>query len=166
MESMAAAAGVSKGLGYAYFQNSDDLLSAVLDQELATFEERISTALRSQSSFEEQVTAAVSAWFDCMIERGGLLVKLLTIGDLRISLRDKRAVFYRRIEAYFAALAVKEFALDIQRVEIVIAVLIGGMPSLLERLREAKDSRTTLEETFVSLVMTAISGTGATPLSC
>jgi len=45
MESVAAAAGVSKGLGYAYFDDRGDLLMAVLNRETHLMERRIGRAV-------------------------------------------------------------------------------------------------------------------------
>src|SRR5256885_15992285 len=62
MEAVAAAAGVSKGLGYAYFTNRGDLLLAVLDREMRLLETRVRNALRAGDTFEDRIRGAVHAW--------------------------------------------------------------------------------------------------------
>ena len=46
MEGVAARAGVSKALGYRYFDNADELLLAVHDREMAELGTRVRSALR------------------------------------------------------------------------------------------------------------------------
>ena len=91
MESVAAAAGVSKGLGYAYFTNRSDLLLAVFEREMQLFERRVGDALRAGTSFEERIAGAVHAWLDTLSERGGLLNTLLHASVLQKPLRERRA---------------------------------------------------------------------------
>src|SRR5205823_7973892 len=46
MEGVAAAAGVSKGLGYAYFANRNELLLALLERELQKLDRRALAGIR------------------------------------------------------------------------------------------------------------------------
>ena len=52
MESVAERAGVSKGLGYAYFENAEELALALYDREMAEFYRRILEATAGVESFE------------------------------------------------------------------------------------------------------------------
>ena len=66
MEGVAAAAGVSKGLGYAYFANSSTLLRALLEREVRKLQSSIMEALGRETTFEGKLRATVRAWFDSL----------------------------------------------------------------------------------------------------
>ncbi|MFI5317274.1 MAG: TetR/AcrR family transcriptional regulator [Myxococcota bacterium] len=76
MERVAERAGVSKGLGYAYFKNADDLAIALYDREVAAVYGRVVQAVRRARSFEERVRAAARAYLDVVAERGALIALL------------------------------------------------------------------------------------------
>jgi AcrR family transcriptional regulator len=66
MESVAAAAGVSKGLGYAYFSNRNELLLSLLNRELGELQRRSTEEIRRATDFEGRIRATVRVWFDVM----------------------------------------------------------------------------------------------------
>ena len=80
MERVASRAGVSKALGYAYFDNSDELLAALFDREMASYDAAIGKAVIGATTFEAKMRATVVAMFDMLAERGQLFGTLLT-GD-------------------------------------------------------------------------------------
>jgi len=73
MEALAEEAGVSKGLGYAYFDNVDDIVTTLWEREIDRLYRRAGDALTEHAPFEEQVRASVRAYFDLVEERGSLL---------------------------------------------------------------------------------------------
>lgn len=154
MESVAAAAGVSKGLGYAYFANRNDLVLAVLDQELAAFNARIAEAVRAaEPGFESRVRAAVHAWFDALTDRGALMGTLLNASQTRQPLRERRNATYRQLEEYWGRMASQEFGVPDKKAVAAAAILIAGMQGILERWVQARDSRQLLEDTFVEFAL-------------
>jgi AcrR family transcriptional regulator len=154
MESVAAAAGVSKGLGYAYFTNRNDLLLAVLEQELDAFNGRVADAVRAApSTFEARVRAAVHEWFDALTERGALLSTLLQASQVRQPLRERRNDTYRRLEGYWGHLAATEFGVPEEEAVAAAAVLIAGMQGLLDRWVLGRDNRKMLEDTYVDFAI-------------
>ncbi len=161
MESVAAAAGVSKGLGYAYFTNRDDLVLAVLEQELGAFDSRIAAAVRvAGTGFETRVRAAVHEWFDALTERGALVSTLLQASQNRRPLRDRRNATYRQLENYWGQLAAAEFGVPEDRAVAAAAVLIAGMQGLLDRWVIAKDDRRALEDTYVEFAIGGLRALG------
>lgn len=159
MESVAAAAGVSKGLGYAYFANRDELVLAVLEQELGEFNRRISNAVRAAGqSYEARMGAAVHEWFSALVERGALLSTLLQASSNRGPLRERRNVAYRRLEEYWGGLAAAEFGVPEKKAVAASAVLIAGMQGLLDRWVLARDSRRMLEETYLEFAIAGMRG--------
>ncbi len=73
MERLAERAGVSKGLGYAYFRDAEDVLLSLWDREVSDVYRRVEAALAGPTSFEEGLRRAVHAYFDVLADRGALL---------------------------------------------------------------------------------------------
>lgn len=156
MEGVAAAAGVSKGLGYAYFEDRGDLLLALLNRELAALEQRSTEAMAAATSFEGRVRAAVTAWFDVVEERGILLGALLQANQIsRVDRRRSR--YYRSLEEAWGQMAADELGVDRDRAVAAAAVVLAGLSGILER-RAHGDPRALLEETYVTLVMRGVEG--------
>jgi AcrR family transcriptional regulator len=154
MESVAAAAGVSKGLGYAYFTNRNELLLEVLQSELDAFNDRVIAAVTAAGdTFEARVRAAVHAWFDALTERGALVSTLLQASQIRQPLKERRNSTFRRLESYWGHLAAKEFGVNEEAAVAIAAVLVAGMQGLLDRWVLAKDDRGMLEQVFVDFAM-------------
>jgi AcrR family transcriptional regulator len=76
MERLAEAAGASKGLGYAYFDNIDDLLGALFEREVGNLYTRVIDAMTDTKGLDARIRAAVSAYFDAVARHGALLSAL------------------------------------------------------------------------------------------
>ena len=156
MEGVAAAAGVSKGLGYAYFANADDLLLALLQRELGKLGTRMQEAVRSAEGFEGKSRAAIHAWFDALAE-GGPVLGALTQADVgRGPAEAARKGYNRQMEDFWGSLAEKELGVPKREATIVSAIFIAGTRGLLERWVECRDPRRVLEETYVTAIMGAL----------
>src|SRR6478609_2361556 len=59
MEGVASRAGVSKGLGYAYFSNSDDLVVELFEREMTELDRRVAAAavVAGADSLEDRLRA-------------------------------------------------------------------------------------------------------------
>ena len=73
MEAVAERAGVSKGLGYAYFKNADDLAIALYDREVGDVYRRVEEAVGAADSFEARIRASIRAYLSVGPERGALI---------------------------------------------------------------------------------------------
>jgi AcrR family transcriptional regulator len=96
MEGVAQRAGVSKGLGYAYFSNAEDLALALHEREVAAVFRRVEAAMQGQAGFDERVRRALAAYFDVVEERGVLFAMLetqLTSGRRKRSARRRLGSF-------------------------------------------------------------------------
>lgn len=153
MEAIAIEAGVSKGLGYAYFENRNDVLLALLEREMVEHERRVGEAMAAVDSFEAKIRAAVRAWFDTVAARGVLLGRLLEATPLQGDLKAWRADRYRNYEALYARMAEREFGVSRRDGEIAASVLIAGLSGLLDRWIARRDRRRDLEDTFVRLAI-------------
>jgi AcrR family transcriptional regulator len=127
MEAVAARAGVSKGLGYAYFDNSSDLLVALYDREMSDLEQRTLAGMREASDFEGKIRAAVSAWFDLVAERGALLGALFGSAIVRDAVEVRGRSGQREMQNFYGR--------------------------MIERFGAHKGDRATLEETYMRLAM-------------
>jgi AcrR family transcriptional regulator len=156
MEGVAAAAGVSKGLGYAYFTNADDLLLALLERELGTLSRRIEDAVRAAEGYEERSRAAIHTWFEAVAEQGPLLGPLLQANVGRGPAEAARKSYYRRMESWWGTYAERELGVPAKQATIVSAIFIAGTRGLLERWVECRDSRRVLEDTYVRALMGAL----------
>ena len=73
MEAVAERAGVSKGLGYAYFKNADDLAIALYDREVGEVYRRVEEAVEAADAFEARIRASIRAYLRAGRERGELI---------------------------------------------------------------------------------------------
>ena len=161
MEAVAAAGGVSKGLGYAYFSNRGELLLAVLEREMAANEQRVGDAMAAATTFEDKIRGAVKAWFDTVAERGALLGVLLTANQIQGELQERRKRRLRQWEEFYGRMAEEELGIPRRQAVVAAAILLAGLSGVLERWVMSRDRRL-LEETFVELSMRGLQGLAAT----
>jgi AcrR family transcriptional regulator len=153
MEAVAAAAGVSKGLGYAYFPNRGALLVALYDREMHDLEQRATAGITAATAFEHQIRAAVGAWFDLVAERGALLGALLASASIKQALEARGSGGQRQLEAFYGRLIEREFTISKDEAIAAAAVFVAGIAGVLERWGARRGEREVLEETYIRLVM-------------
>jgi AcrR family transcriptional regulator len=153
MEGVAAAAGVSKGLGYAYFANSSELLQALLKRELKRLQARVVDALQAETGFEPKLRATVHAWFDVVSERGVLLASLLHAAWHEGPHVEARNSYNRRNDAFWAELAERELGVPRERGEIATAILLAGLDGVVQRWSQCGDDRELLEDVFMAVAV-------------
>ena len=160
MEGVAAEAGVSKALGYAYFENRTDILMALLERELAVYRTRARARMEAATDFEGRLRAAVGSWFDMVAERGHLLGTLLQASQVQAALKPQRSTFHRRLEEFYGHMAAEELGVPEKKATVAAAILIAGLAGVVERWVECGESRTFLEETFVQVALGAMQNLG------
>jgi AcrR family transcriptional regulator len=156
MEGVAAAAGVSKGLGYAYFDNRGELLVALFQRELAVYQQRTRERLAVAADFEERLRTVVGGWFDMVAERGQLLGTLLQASQVQAALQPHRSRYYRNLEEFYGRMAAEELGVPKRKAVIASAILIAGLSGVVDRWVECRDPRKLLEETFVEAAVGAL----------
>ena len=159
MEAVAASAGVSKGLGYAYFSNRNELLLALLNRELGELQRRSTEEIRAASDFEGRIRAGLKVWFDVMSEKGALIGTLLQSQAIQGPLADRRKAYNQEMQDFYGRIAEKEFGIPRRKAVAAAAILLAGMSGIIDRWRNG-DSRRLLEETYVDVVMGALRGMG------
>jgi AcrR family transcriptional regulator len=153
MEGVAAAAGVSKGLGYAYFDNSSALLRALLEREVGKLNKRISAAYLEAHDFESRLRATIHAWFDHVEENGILLGRLVEAARNDGPHVEARNAYNRFNETWWADLAERELGVPNGRGQIATAVILAGLQGVVQRWTQCGDTREELEEVFMRLAM-------------
>jgi AcrR family transcriptional regulator len=84
---------VSKGLGYAYFEDVEEVAIALWDREVAQVYQRVEQATAGAGGLEQGLRRAVHAYFDVIEEGGALLGALQThFGGSRMERRTRRRV--------------------------------------------------------------------------
>jgi len=156
MEGVAAAAGVSKGLGYAYFDNSSALLRTLLEREVENLNGRIADAVRRERGFEGRLRATVHAWFDHIEARGVLMGRLLEATRNDGPHVEARNEYNRRNERFWAEIAEKELGIPRARGEIASAILLAGLQGVMRRWTECGDDRDELEAIYLRVTMAGL----------
>lgn len=164
MEGVAAAAGVSKGLGYVYFANRGELLGSLLGREWRALTEAAASGIDEAATYEDKVRASVRAWMDGVSEKGTLLAALLRATQEPTGpYTDRRNRYYRTVEAFWGDLACQEFGIDRRHAEAAAAVMISGMSGLIERWLLVGDDRQMLEDVYVTMTTGAIEALRSMP---
>lgn len=108
MEAITDRAGVSKALGYFYFNRLEDLLHELFTREFEAVYVRLVPALTEPGTIEERIRRKVAAYFDVVGERRDLFSQLNT--HLRgPEYRRERQERFRLWEQYVADLVEAEF---------------------------------------------------------
>jgi AcrR family transcriptional regulator len=148
MERVAERGGVSKGLGYAYFKNADDLAIALYDREVAEVYDRVKEAVRRARSFEGRIRAAAGAYLDVVAERGTLIAVLQAQLQGRWFARAGR----RRVGEFLAFWADQlEGELDVERAvaESLAAAMLSAAEAVSRVAAARRLPRALVEETCV-----------------
>lgn len=153
MEGVAAAAGVSKGLGYAYFTNSSTLLRALLEREVRKLQASIVEAFAAETTFEGQLRATIHAWFDHIEEQGILMGRLLQATRNDGPHVEARNAYNRFNDQWWADLAERELGVPNVEGRIATAILLAGLEGVVQRWTQCGDSREELENVFMRVAM-------------
>jgi len=153
MEGVAAAAGVSKGLGYAYFDNSSALLRVLLEREVRKLNERITAASTRETTFEGRLRATVHAWFDHVEEHGVLMGRLLEATRNDGPHVEARNAYNRFNERFWAEHAERDLGVPNGKGQIATAIILAGLQGVVQRWTQCGDSRAELEDVFMTVAM-------------
>ncbi len=159
MEGLAERAGVSKGLGYVYFENADDLALALFDREVARVYQRVEHALSASASepFAERVHRALVAYLDVVLQRGDLLGPL----QARFGARWMKRKGRRRIAGFLDFWAQQlraELALAPDRARPVARMLLAAADACAREWREGRLSRAEAEGICAGFVIGGLNG--------
>lgn len=145
MESVALAAGASKTLGYAYFENIADVVLSLYTREAGILAVAVQEAIDGAEAFEDRLRGAARAYLQQMVDKGPLLVALA--GGLQagqFGLRGQRP--FDEVLAVIAGLLDEEYGLGPERAH-TFSRMLGAVATVhadllwagAEALDEAED---------------------------
>ena len=151
MEGVAARAGVSKALGYRYFDNADELLLAVHDREMTELASRVRAALRSAPTFEAGIRASLTAWLDRLAERGAVITMIMQAGPVSGPVRERSRRMHATVSEFYGHRAAETYGIDGRTATAAASILLTGLDGLIDcwvnrgmRRRELVDIYTTM----------------------
>jgi AcrR family transcriptional regulator len=161
MERIAAQAGVSKGLGYAYFANRDELLVALFDRELDALDLRVEAAMTAVPTFEAKLRVSLETWFEAAAERGLLMAALLQAKLTDGPLEERRRERHARIVQMYGAMVTDEYGFDQRQAATAVALLLGAYGGALELWTRRRVARREIIDTYVVMALGALGALAA-----
>jgi AcrR family transcriptional regulator len=163
MERVALRAGVSKALGYAYFDNSDELLAALFEREMASYDRAVADAIASGECFEARIRGTVKAMFEMLAERGHLIGALMNGQTAPGSLSDRRERRKDVSEQFFGRMLEEEYGLPPRQARNVAAVFLAATGGIIDAWIACRGSRRELTDTYVALLLGGLDRLARTP---
>lgn len=162
MERVAERAGVSKGLGYVYFDNAEDLALALYDREVTRVYERTERVMRAPGTFADRLRRAFRAYLDVVAERGVLFAVLqsnLVTRRLEKAARRRVAAFLE----FWTDAVVRESGLDRTLAAMVAWMVLHAADAGARAWRARRLPRADVELVCVRFVLAGLRGVATTP---
>lgn len=160
-ESLAAAAGVTKSLPYAYFESPDEILLELFASVIGDLDDEVRAAHDAGGEFDEIVRRSLEVWFDAASERGRLVGALLdgrSVAGLRAAIRRRDQASLR----LWRDLVVERYGLRDVDALVVASMLTSTATAVVDLWVRRKGTRADLIDSFVALATNAVpSGTPA-----
>ena len=163
MELVAEHAGVSKGLGYAYFKNVEDLLTALYDREAGEVYQSVFAAASEQRGFEDKLRAAIHAYFETVTQRGTLFAALRSkLVDRSPSRAARHQYSLRRTlgyEAFYVDLFRDEFGVPARYARAAAGVLLAATDASMRAITAHGLRRREAEEMCIRFALAGLRNT-------
>jgi AcrR family transcriptional regulator len=163
MEGVAARAGVSKALGYRYFDNADELLLALYDREIADLRSRVNAALVGVTGFEEQVRASLTAWFDTLAERGTVIGTIMQAGPVSGPVKDRSRAIHASVSEFYGTLAADAYGLSPTTATVASSILLSGLEGLIDCWVKRRIPRRELIDIYTTMCVASLEALAAQP---
>ena len=131
MEAVAARAQVSRPLVYKYFANRHELLAAVYRRDAATVDTDVVRAVQAAEGFEDILRTMTRGILAGVAVHGRTFTTLRRAGARDANLRREQRERDRRTIRFLAHRAMEEFELPKDAAQATIAILLGGIESIL-----------------------------------
>ena len=151
MEGVAAAAGVSKALPYAHFDNAQDLLVALYRREIRRLGMQVTEAIGGVDDPARRVAAAVHAYFDFVSTSGGLVAALAAARAVERSPDGTRAG-----HRFVADLFREMFSLPQKQAMACAVVTLAVLGGAAEAWTRGDARRTTVEAMAVRAILALV----------
>ena len=153
MEGLADAAGVSKALPYRHFANADEALVALMNREVGHLGRTMVTACEGIDQGDLMITAAIGAYFDTVVHRGGLLNALAGPGS---PIPDLAAGGTRTPPQFLVDLLRSGYRLDGQTASLAAWLISGLAIAGSDSLARGDAPRSTIEPLTVAAIVATI----------
>ena len=163
MEGVAARAGVSKALGYRYFDNADELLVAVHDREMAELGSRVRAALRTSHTFEEGIRASLTAWLDRLAERGTVITMIMQAGPVSGPVQERGRRMHATVSEFYGQRAADTYDLDVRTATAAASILLTGLDGLIDCWVNRRMPRRELVDVYTTMCIGAFEALAARP---
>lgn len=124
MEGVAARAGVNKRLPYRYFDNKDELLTALFDRVMKDLRKRAIAEIGKRDGLEARIAGSVRAWLETYDEKGPLIDRLM-YGD-EAPLQDKANALRQYWADDWAAVTSKSLGLPENAARTVAHIMLSA----------------------------------------
>jgi AcrR family transcriptional regulator len=155
MEGVAARAGVSKALGYRYFDNADQLLLALHNREMTEMGHRIRAALAGATGFEAQVRASLAAWLDLLGERGAVIATVMAVRPVSGPVDDASRTVHAAVSEFYGTMAVEAFDISPNLAAVAASIMLAGLDGLVDCWVSRRMPRRELVDTYTTMCVAA-----------
>lgn len=156
MERVAKAAGVSKGLVYAYFENRMGLLTQLLEADLSRIQAEQARAAQGAQTFPELVRATTHIALSEIERRGPLLRRLLNEPSLTDAIGLVRMRGHDENARYLARRIQREFDVSLQHALNLTEIGLGLTIAAGDLIQRGGARREDIEETTCAMIIGAV----------
>lgn len=155
-EAVAARAGVSKALVYAYFQNRTTMLASLLRREYPAFRNAEPGPLDREHRFEDIIRDTTRAYLSHVAEKGILLQRLLGEPAIAAAVAEAHAIGRDATAQWFGRQMAAEFGGDPAAAARLADVLMGVTGAAGARLHREGGDVETLTALVTRIIMAAV----------
>ena len=163
MEGVAARAGVSKALGYRYFDNADGLLLALHDREFTELRRRVNAAMSGTTRFDDKVEASLAALLDLLTERGPVLAELIQARPTAGPVAERSRSTHAAVSECYGAMAAEAYGLTPATANAAAGILLSGLDGLIDRWVKHGMTRRELIDIYPTMCVASFEALSAQP---
>ena len=153
MESVANRAGVTKALGYRFFENREALLQALYEHDALIFRTTIRDVIDPNSAFEDQLRQTLRAIMRISIERKSVIISsMYNDPSVRERVKAEDAV---SIE-WLTRQILRRYGAEMAAARRMSRILLGVIPAMVRGVEAGDGTPDEMVETAVSAFMAAV----------
>ncbi len=153
MERVAEHAGVSRGLGYAYFPDRHHLLGALLEREAKRVAVTVAQAVAGGTGVEGKFRAAVHAYFAALDRSGRVMQQLLQAPSLQGPARAKQREGQAALEDQLTPVLTRFLRLSRAEAKAFVVIILRALPAASAAVASDAIGRDEAEDVFAELAL-------------